>query len=140
MILCSWARSWGQGRRPPILPSVLFLFLSVCCPLCLVMLSAGETQDGFLEEEALLHTQLLWTLPVLPLLFFFYENKKRGVPLVAQMVRHLPVMQAEPGLIPGLKRFSGEGNSFPLQYCCLENPVDRGTWQTIVYRVAESRT
>ena len=108
------------------------------------MLSAGVTQEGFLEEEALLHTQLLQTLPVLPMLFFFYsifyENKKRGVPIVAQVVRHLPVMQAEPGLIPGLKRFSGEGNSFPLQYCCLENPVDRGTWQTIVYRVTKSRT
>ena len=32
------------------------------------------------------------------------------------------------GLIPGLGRSPGEGNSNPLQYCCLENPMDGGTW------------
>ena len=32
-------------------------------------------------------------------------------------------------LIPGLRRFLGEGNSNPLQYSCLGNPVDRGAWQ-----------
>ena len=48
------------------------------------MLSAGVTQEGFLEEEALLHTQLLQTLPVLPMLFFFIVSfmkiKKEGFP------------------------------------------------------------
>ena len=34
----------------------------------------------------------------------------------------------DPGLIPGLGRSSGEGNGNPLQYSCLENPVDRGAW------------
>ena len=32
-----------------------------------------------------------------------------------------------PGSIPGLGRSSGEGNGTPLQYSCLENPMDRGT-------------
>ena len=32
------------------------------------------------------------------------------------------------GLIPGLGRFPGEGNGNPLQYSCLENPMDRGVW------------
>ena len=32
------------------------------------------------------------------------------------------------GLIPGLGRSPGEGNSYPLQYSNLENPVDRGAW------------
>ena len=32
----------------------------------------------------------------------------------------------DPGLIPGLGRSSGEGNGTPLQYSCLENPMDRG--------------
>ena len=32
------------------------------------------------------------------------------------------------GLIPGLGRYPGEGNSNPLQYSCLENPMDRGDW------------
>ena len=34
----------------------------------------------------------------------------------------------EPGLIPGLGRSSGEGNGNPLQYSCLENPMDGGAW------------
>ena len=32
------------------------------------------------------------------------------------------------GSIPGLGRSSGEGNGYPLQYSCLENPMDRGAW------------
>ena len=32
------------------------------------------------------------------------------------------------GLIPGLGRSPGGGNGYPLQYSCLENPMDRGTW------------
>ena len=35
------------------------------------------------------------------------------------------------GLIPGLGRFPGEGNSNPLQYSCMGNPMDRGAWQAI---------
>ena len=34
----------------------------------------------------------------------------------------------DPGLIPGLGSFSGEGNGNPLQYSCLENPTDRRAW------------
>ena len=44
------------------------------------------------------------------------------------------------GLIPGLGRSPGEGHGNPLQYSCLENPMDRGAWQTIVFRVAVSWT
>ena len=44
------------------------------------------------------------------------------------------------GLIPGLGRSPGEGNGNPLQYSCLENPMDRGAWQVIVHGVAKSRT
>ena len=45
----------------------------------------------------------------------------------------------DPGLIPGLGRSPGEGNGNQLQYSCLGNPMDRGTWRTTVHRVAESR-
>ena len=34
----------------------------------------------------------------------------------------------DPGSIPGLGRSPGEGNSSPLQYSCLENPMDGGAW------------
>ena len=36
--------------------------------------------------------------------------------------------EGDPGLIPGLGRSPGEGNGNPLQYSCLENPMDRGAW------------
>ena len=41
------------------------------------------------------------------------------------------------GLIPGLGRSPGAGNGSPLQYSCLENPIDRGTWQATVHVVAK---
>ena len=34
----------------------------------------------------------------------------------------------DPGSIPGLGRFPGESNSYPLQYSCLKNPMDREAW------------
>ena len=40
------------------------------------------------------------------------------------------------GLIPGLGRPPGEGNGDPLQYTCLENPMDRGAWWATVHGVA----
>jgi len=44
------------------------------------------------------------------------------------------------GLIPGLGRSPGEGNGTPLQYSCLENPMDGGAWWATVHGVAKSRT
>ena len=44
------------------------------------------------------------------------------------------------GLIPGSGRSPGEGNGNPLQYSCLENPMDGGTWWATVHWVAKSWT
>ena len=44
------------------------------------------------------------------------------------------------GSIPGLGRYPGEGNGNPLQYSCLENPMDGGAWWATVHGVAESQT
>ena len=41
-------------------------------------------------------------------------------------------------LNPGLGKSLGEGNSNPLQYSCLENPMDRGTWKATVHGVTKS--
>ena len=46
----------------------------------------------------------------------------------------------DPGSIPGSGRFSGEGNGNPLQYSCLENPMDGGAWWATVHGVAKSQT
>ena len=44
------------------------------------------------------------------------------------------------GSISGSGSSPGEGNGNPLQYSCLENPMDRGAWQATVHRVAKSWT
>ena len=41
-------------------------------------------------------------------------------------------------LTPGLGRSPGEGKGYPLQYSCLENPMDRRAWWAVVHRVTES--
>ena len=46
----------------------------------------------------------------------------------------------DPSSFPGLGRSPGEGNGNPLQYFCLENPMDGGAWQTIVHGVTKSQT
>jgi len=59
------------------------------------------------------------------------------------MVKNLPVNAGDlrgVGLIPGLGRSPGVGHGNPLQYSCLENPMDRGAWWATVHRVAKSRT
>ena len=47
---------------------------------------------------------------------------------------------ADPGSIPGWGRSPGEGNSNPLQYSFLENPMDRGAWWAAVHGVTKSQT
>ena len=44
------------------------------------------------------------------------------------------------GSIPGWGRFPDEGNDNPLQYSCMKNSMDRGTWWATVQRIANSQT
>ena len=59
------------------------------------------------------------------------------------VVKNLPANAGDGG-DPGLERCPGEGNDNPLQYSCLENPMDRGAWQAIwqaiVHEVSKSQT
>ena len=52
------------------------------------------------------------------------------------VVKNLPANAGDVDSIPGLRRSPGEGNGNPLQYSCLENPIDRGAWQATVHGVA----
>ena len=56
------------------------------------------------------------------------------------MVKNLPANAGDVGSVSGLGRSLGRGNGNPPQYSCLENSMDRGAWQTIVYGVTESDT
>ena len=59
---------------------------------------------------------------------------------MAQTVKRVAYNVGDLGSIPGLGQSSGEGNGNPLQYSCLENPMDRGAWWAPVHGVAKSRT
>ena len=62
--------------------------------------------------------------------------------LGGSVVKNLPASTEDAGdtsLIPGSGRSPGGGNGKPLQYSCLENPMDRGAWWTTVSGVAKSQ-
>ena len=66
-----------------------------------------------------------------------------GASQVTQWVKNpraIQEIQADASSIPRSKRSSGGGHSSPLQYSCLENPMDRGAWWATVHRVAKSQT
>ena len=57
------------------------------------------------------------------------------------MVKNPPSNTGDVSLIPGWRRYPGEGNSNPLQYSCLGNPMGRGAWLATVHGVTkESHT
>ena len=58
------------------------------------------------------------------------------------MVKNLPANAgdlSDKDSVSGLGRSPGVGNGNPLQYSCLENPIDRGAWRAMLNRVAQSR-
>jgi len=62
---------------------------------------------------------------------------------VELVVNNLPAISGDirdMGSIPGSGRSPGKGHCNPLQYSCLENPMDRGAWQATIHRVAKSWT
>ena len=64
-----------------------------------------------------------------------FANKLHKLELV---IESAPAKAGDSGSIPRLGRASGGGNGNPLQYSCLENPVDRGPWRATVHRVAKN--
>ena len=74
------------------------------------------------------------------------RERKEGIkddPQVVLVVKDLSANVGDVrdvGSIPGLGRSPGEGHGNPLQYFCLENPLDRGAWRATVHRVTQSQT
>ena len=90
----------------------------------------------------------------LGLLFLGLLLQSKAVPFCVSITRHWASQAAlmvknppanagdlrDSGLIPGLGRSPGGGHGNPLQYSCLENPMDRGAWWATVHRVTKSQT
>ena len=68
------------------------------------------------------------------------ESSELRTPQEAQMVKNPPANAGDEGSIQGSGRSCGEGNGNPLQYSCLENPMDRGAWKATVHGVKKSQT
>ena len=62
------------------------------------------------------------------------------VSLAVQVLKESACNAGESDSTPELGRSPGEGNGNPLQYSCLENPMDRGAWWAAVHGVAKSWT
>ena len=56
------------------------------------------------------------------------------------VVKNLPASAGDAGSIPGPGRSPGEANGYPLQYSCLETPMDREAWWAIGHTVTKSQT
>ena len=56
------------------------------------------------------------------------------------VVKNLPASAGDVGSIPGPGRSPGEANGYPLQYSCLETPMDRGAWRATVHGVGSDTT
>ena len=76
-------------------------------------------------------------------LFYYKDTLNIGLGATLTVVKKLPASagdSGEVGLIPGPRRFLEEGNGNPVQYACLGNPMDRGSWRATVHGVAKSQT
>ena len=103
--------------------------------------------------------ETVWLLKIHWTVFFFFSFLSFGyIPLgmccqitvlhihlrvfrSSSVVKNLPANAGDTGdngSIPGSERSLGGGNGYSLQYSCLENPMDRGAWQTKVHGVAKS--
>ena len=69
--------------------------------------------------------------------YFLSNNLMTGMGFpCGSVVKNLPANAGDEDVIPGLGRSPGEGNGTPLQYSCLDNPMDRGSWRATVHGVA----
>ena len=91
-------------------------------------------RNSFQEKST--SQKMIWGMIMWGEIIFFYV-----IPFVSgfphsSVSRESACNSGDPGLIPGLGISSGEGNSNPLQYSCLENLMDRGAQQVTVHGVA----
>ena len=119
------------------------LYLSFSFPLAKIWFSPQGIAHmafflGIAQTQNVKPRRTLWAPGHRSLLSPF--SYRRGASLVAQRLKHLPAMQETRVRSLGQEDSLGEGNGNPLQYSCLENPMDGRAWWATVHRVANSRT
>ena len=123
-------------------------FLHTCSSSYLRLISLTSFYTAFLPTSP--KDQLNQLLPVLQLqVFFLYwlisinTYTYSGASQVALVVKDPPTNAGnvrDAGSMPGSGRAPGGGHGNPLQYSCLENPMDRGAWRGMVHGVAKNWT
>ena len=119
--LCSVGDYWGADFHIYGLSKLIISFLTFQTFICsfTVRTAIGKIRGAF----------FLFVVLVSLVMFF-------GIP-GDSVVKNPPADAEDVDLIPGLARFPGEGNGHPLQYSCMENPMDRRAWQATVHGVAK---
>ena len=69
----------------------------------------------------------------------YYVHPCIGLP-GGTVAKNPPANAGDAGSVPEWGRSPGEENGYPLQYCCLENPTDRGAWRATVHGLTKSQT
>ena len=103
----------------------------------------SEQAPGDGEGQGSLARCSLWGCRVSDTTERLNNNFMEGVSQVALVMKDPPANAGDlrdTGVIPGPGRSSGGWHGNPLQYSCLENPIDRGAWQATVHGVAKSWT
>ena len=126
-------------------PGAAFLQVRAVVPLISYTVCRGQRKFVFL----LINGSIVWFLLYLNtfkqyqtknwLIKIFWSIKLWGFP-GGSVVKNPPANAGDPGLIPGSGRSPGAGNGNPLEYSCLENPMDGRAWQASVHGVTKSHT
>ena len=120
---------------------VNFSLITHSCPLYIFLLGFNNfyqyikipyTFKGIIVFVIHILSQFAIWLLILLMVYFGFPDSSVG--------KESTCNAGDSGLIPGLGRSPGEGKDHPLQYSCLENPMDRGAWQATVHGVTQSRT
>ena len=123
-----WGGAGGTlvSQLAQLLPS-----LSMESSESLEIIRPQKNQDGWLSQPAPSSDQFCgWFIPTAGLQAQFFKHSQ-------QFCEALNIIFKNYGSIT---QYPGEGNGTPLQYSCLENPMDGGTWQAAVHGVAEGQT
>ena len=136
----AWGRALQRNRKTGL---QLRLAFSCCVTLCqLFNLSFPRAS---LVAQRLKRLPTMWETWVRSLGQEDWRRKWQPTPVFlgfpgGSEVKESAHNAGDLGSIPGSGRSPGEGNSNPLQYSCLENPMDEGAWWATVHRVAKSQT
>ena len=104
------------------------------------MFPLGELQSNRIGAE---HSQSAYFIIINSGLYVLSTYKLPGIVVGfpgGSVVKSLPANAGDAGLSLGAVRPPGGGNGNPLQYSCLENPMDRGAWWATVFGVAKIQT